>query len=632
MTSILGHRFQITESGQLLGGYRIESLDIHLQPLIDEGLLGDTELQLVDLLGSLVGETSPVPLALLALAIRAPRIGHVCVDFNELLDAERRALMVLMSLDGHGDVDTTTVEAVASKLEAALLDSPLTRQELGSASVAVLDGRLFYLHRMWMEELHVFNQLSNAMTEVPRALNAAELVALDKFFEPGETDEIDYQRLGAERALTSRLTLISGGPGTGKTRTVARTLCALLQAHPQDEEPLVVRLAAPTGKAASRLAEAIQSEVQTAGLDELLTEQLFAIEPVTIHRLLQMKHDGTFQRNTANPVHADVVVIDESSMVSLSIMNSLLDAIDPSTRLILVGDPYQLASVDAGAVFGDIVRGVSASSSAEGASSLVVLQRTHRFSSESVTAQLAAAVVQGNSTEALSILGDHGEHSTTEVRWLPDEGAMGPQGISSSLIGQEAIKHAKVVIEAALEQRTHDALHELAGFKLLCGTRHGERGMHAWNRAIEAALKKEYRDLIRGEWYVGRPVIMNRNDYQLNLFNGEVGVTVATDDGVKVAFQDDDDIRLIDPILLTDVESQWAMTIHKSQGSEYRHAVVILPEPPSQILTRELLYTGLTRAKPQVTIAASATSVQLSIDTPVRRASGLTRRFTTQLH
>lgn len=607
---------------ELADNFQISELSSLLAPFIDAELFTDTELQLVDLLGSLVNETQPLPLCLLGLAIRAPRIGHVCVDLLDLTDVERRCFNEVI-----GEAPDSDGVDLVDRLTTALNSSPLLNATEPSAAIAVLDETLFYLQRMWKEEINVFQQLRAAMTQQDREIDAREAAALDEFFEPLPGNEVDYQRRGAERALTSRLTLISGGPGTGKTRTVARTLCVLLKSHADTNKNLVVRLAAPTGKAASRLAEAIQAEVENTGLEESLTQQLFALEPVTIHRLLGVNHDGSFQRNADTPIVADVIVVDESSMVSLSTMNSLIDAIAPTTRLILVGDPYQLASVDAGAVFGDIVRGITSTANADQNSALVVLQRTHRFSQDSVTAKLATAVVAGETRDALEVLDQFGSSPDSEVRWLPNEGHISVGGIEQTTVGLEALDHASTVIEAARNQQPDEALALLASFKILCGTRHGERGMYQWNHAIEAGLRDRYHDLIRGQWYVGRPVIMTRNDYQLNLFNGEVGVTVETDDGVKVVFQDGESLRFVDPILLTDVESQWAMTIHKSQGSEYGHAVVVLPEPPSPILTRELLYTGLTRAKPRVTIAATVTSIQLSIDTPVRRASGLTRRF-----
>jgi exodeoxyribonuclease V alpha subunit len=431
----------------------------------------------------------------------------------------------------------------------------------------------------------------------------------------------DRQRLAAEAALTRRLVVLAGGPGTGKTRTVARLLAAAHDAAARAGTRLDVALAAPTGKAAARMTEAVHHEVAVAMLADDLAASLLATEATTIHRLLGRTSGVEFRHDRANPLAADIVVVDEASMVSLPLMARLLDAVRPDARLVLVGDPYQLASIEAGAVLGDVAGGTAVARPRTGAlvDSVIVLERVHRFGADSTIAALATAIRDGDADAALALL----QAGRDDVRWIrPDDRASLAQL-------ERTVRDASVaVVRAALDGDEQAGLAAAADLKVLAATRRGPGGTYDWRERIERAVgRAEPRAKIGWRYYTGRPVIITRNDYLNGLMNGDTGLVVQHDGEAQVVFPAGEGPRWFHPSQLSAVETWWSMTIHKSQGSEYRHAVVSLPAAPSPILTRELLYTAVTRAKQQVTLVASEEAVRAAIGRPVSRASGLLDRL-----
>jgi exodeoxyribonuclease V alpha subunit len=379
-----------------------------------------------------------------------------------------------------------------------------------------------------------------------------------------------------------------------------------------------VALAAPTGKAAARLEEAVHEEAAGLDVSDAVRAQLLAAQASTLHRLLGWRPDShsRFRHHRGNRLPHDVVIVDETSMVSLSLMARLVEAVRPQARLVLVGDPGQLTSIEAGAVLGDIV-GPAADVPAAG---IVVLDRVHRFGGAIAT--LAEAIRRGDADATLEAL----SAAPDEVTWLPVD----PEARDAlTPVHDGAVAAARAVIDAAREGDARKALAALASFRVLCAHRRGPYGVATWTDRIERWLASEVEGFgAEGQWYVGRPLLVTENDYGLRLYNGDTGVVVATETGrISAAFERRGEVVELSPSRLAAVDSVYAMTIHKSQGSQFDAAAVLLPDPTSHILTRELLYTAVTRARERLILAGTEEAVRAAVARPVARASGLRWRL-----
>ena len=434
-------------------------------------------------------------------------------------------------------------------------------------------------------------------------------------------------RLG--RALTPGVSIIAGGPGTGKTHTVARLLAVAHLVAEAEGRNLNVALAAPTGKAAQRMKDAVRAEVPALEVSGTITASLAralaGTDATTIHRLLGWLPGPRFDHDRRNPLPHHLVIVDETSMVSLPLMARLLDAVRPEARLVLVGDPYQLASIEAGTVLADVVGPAGESSGdqrpAQSALSgrVTVLRRMHRFGADSTIAALAEAIRVGEADAALALL----EGSHADLSWVGDTDRDGVDRIRD-LVVDAGVELAT----AALRGDAGASLAAANRLKVLAATRRGFLGLHDWSERIEVAVGARVPQLQSARrWYVGRPVIVTGNDRVNRVANGDVAVVVSHDGGMDAAFAGEEGVRYLAPSRLDRVETWWAMTIHKSQGSEFPHAVVSLPQAASPILTRELLYTAVTRARDQLTIVGSEAALRAAIDRPVARASGLRDRL-----
>ena len=543
----------------------------------EAGVLAAADLHVALRLAELAGEQDEAVTVAAALAVRAPRLGHVYVDIATIRESA--------TVDTEEPVDLTTLPWPEDWLE-RLARSPLVAvgEAPGEQRPLRLVGSSLYLDRYWREERQVAADL--------RALMGDELARVDagRLFESGR------QREAAETALRRRFAVIAGGPGTGKTTTVARTVALLLE----QGDPLVA-LAAPTGKAAARLSEAVHEEAANLDVDEGVRERLLGLEASTLHRLLGWR-PGTrsrFRHDRGNRLPHDVVIVDETSMVSLSLMARLVEAVRADARLILVGDPGQLTSIEAGAVLGDIV-----DPAGEG---IVVLDRVYRYG-EGVGA-LADAIRAGDADAAVAALAG--------VTWIADPAdAVDP-------LRDAALGSARAVTAAAREGDGAAAIEALGAFRLLCAHRHGPYGVSSWTARIEAWLGGE-----ADEWYVGRPLLVTENDYALRLYNGDTGVVIAAGDGqVSAAFERGREIVEFSPTRLAAVDTVYAMTVHKSQGSQFGTAAVLLPDPTSPILTRELLYTAVTRARRHLILVGAEEAIRAAVARPVARASGLRSRL-----
>ncbi len=612
-----------------------------LRPFVDAGVLDAAPVHVAAAIARTIPTTSDDVLLAAALAVRATLLGHVCVELARAATLVTAAPGGDESADDQGDdgddrsaLPWPTLErwAAALRMSDAVVvpgaDGGGAPRPAAGADVRPLvwDGRRVYLERYWRYERAVGDDLARRVTTATTATttSAGLEAALDRFFGPADPLEPDLQRRAAAAALTRSLAVVAGGPGTGKTRTVARLLAAAHQLAQDEGRTLQVALAAPTGKAAARMTEAVHRAVAEAALPPALTASVLAAEASTLHRLLGVRDDVRFRHDHADPLPHDLVVVDETSMVALPLMARLLDALRPDARIVLVGDPNQLASVEAGAVLGDLV-GPAAASAGEPpagplAPAIVVLRRVHRFAADSAIAVLADAVRTGDADRALAALRDADDAEARRID--PSD----PRALRE--LHAEVAANAAAVAGAALAGDGEAGLHLATEVKVLCATRYGPLGSTAWTSEIERAAARLVDDLaVAREWYVGRPIIVTRNDYLTGVFNGDTGLVVRRAGRPTVAFPSADGLRHLAPSQLDAVETWWAMTIHKSQGSEFAHAVVSLPSGGSGILTRELLYTGITRAKQRVSIVADEQTLRTAIARPIARASGLRDRF-----
>ncbi|WP_170296880.1 exodeoxyribonuclease V subunit alpha [Pseudactinotalea terrae] len=551
-----------------------------------------------------------------ALAVRAVRQGSVCLDLGgsrvrELLDQEWEV----------------------EEWRAALLSSTLVR-EPGNDAVTplVLDANRLYLDRYWAEEGQVVRDLRERGATAPSSADGLDEI-LHRYFPasidgPASAsggDTFAEQRAAAEAACRGWTTVITGGPGTGKTTTIAGLLGVLIESDPS----LRIALAAPTGRAAARMGEAV---TETTGQRWFpagpVTDRVMAVAESarTLHRLLGAVPGRPFRHNRSNRLPYDVVVVDETSMVSLTMMARLLDAMRPHARLVLVGDADQLASVDAGAVLGDLVTGLDMG---EESAQVRRLLHSHRFGGR--IGGLAAAIRDGDADRAVELL--------TTSSAADDEDAGVVELVTIDDVEEMLIDHAVALQEAASGDAGAAAvIRVLDQHRLLCAHREGPFGEGYWNRRIERALGARQRHSL-GTWYVGRPVIVTENDYGLGLYNGDLAVVLPVDDPersrlVAAVASGGADPKLIPVGRLPEVRSAHAMTVHRSQGSQVDEVTVLLPEDGSRLLTRQLLYTAVTRAKSRVRVVTgndrerAAAAVRAAVGETAPRASGLAERLT----
>ncbi len=506
----------------------------------------------------------------------------------------------------------------------------------GQRRPMILHDNMLYIHRYWSYEKKLAELLTaRSGGELPDEYRAAALDIVNRLFPERAPGGPDWQKLAVLSALHSGLLVISGGPGTGKTRTVTAIMAALVELDMlmNDTDGLVICMCAPTGKAASRLGESVASASAELDLAARVVEAMPS-RAHTIHRLLGSGNvPGSFRFNSENPLPCDVVIVDEASMVDLPLMAHLVEALSPSARLVLLGDRDQLASVEAGCVLRDICMGEKLCSYSDAfvkraleagekvepgrggdacplRDSMITLEYNYRFRDSSGIDELAAAVNRGDFQEVRDILvSDRFSH----VNFVSDRDMR-----LSRLLDESAGEFAGRLLNAASPE---EAIDSMEGMKILCGVRHGGAGVKNINsyvgeRFFMAAGMKIYR---------GMPVIINRNDYRLELFNGDTGIIWPDASGtLKAWFRfGKDDMRSYAVSRLPAFETAWAVTVHRSQGSEFRRALIVLPPESGRMPGRELLYTAITRAREGVTVWGSWNGLRACVETPARRDSGL---------
>jgi exodeoxyribonuclease V alpha subunit len=593
-------------------------------------------------------------LLLAALASQQLGQGDICVDLQRATTTPAQLFPHPPRTDNIDSPLNWLQQQSLQQLLTALHDSNVvSRTAKTDSAPLVLDDNLLYLRRYYHYESDVAAQISERLGH-PVATPSQLGERLSNLFPPRTDNQPDWQKIACALASRSAFTLITGGPGTGKTTTVVRLLGLLQSVAMEQGKPLRIRLAAPTGKAAARLKASISSAIAGLPLAENICDEIPA-DVSTLHKLLGSRPDSRrFRHDRHNPLHADLVVVDEASMMDLEMTASLLDALRPDTRLILIGDKDQLASVEAGAVLGNLCQGadegqynsdtvrwlaehcnVDVSAFAGHGSALsqqvAMLRVSHRFSAESGIGELARAVNAGDRDQIGAVWQkNHSDIEQLSLATLHDS--------TLTRLAVEGYRHYLTQLAALRPQQAEQidpwasaVLDSFDDFQLLCALREGDAGVSGLNRRIARSL--HHAGLIsRSEgWYEGRPVIMTRNDYQLGLMNGDVGVTLnvaGTDQPamLRVAFRlPDGRISLVLPSRLDAVESVYAMTVHKSQGSEFRHAALVLPES-HQPVSRELLYTAITRARQRFTLAGTVAALAQPAR-PTVRASGLAKRL-----
>ncbi len=506
--------------------------------------------------------------------------GHSCIQ----IDDEAKTLIIEsgLALKDTNSHDTTT-----------------------TLPLAIEQDRL-YLHRYWLYESRLAQQLSK-ITQL-KVSNKPKTTAdfstlLDKYF--GNSETIDWQRAAATMAINQAFCMITGGPGTGKTTTVVKIL-ALLQEL--SDQPLLIALAAPTGKAAMRLQESI-------GFNKAALPCIAAIKSAipesvtTLHRLLGAKPPSPyFHHNAKQPLVYDLVVVDEASMVDLALMSKLVDALKPGARLILLGDKDQLASVESGTVLADLTTALPQQT--------LELQKSHRFDED--IKNLATAINQQQDLEAWRLLQTGNKNIALLETDLID------------YISKQQIDYLRLITARAEFSDIYKAFNR---FQALCATRLGKNSVSDINHAVELSLSNKKLIHLSGLWYCGRPIMITQNNAALQLYNGDIGICLRDkeqEDQLRVFFQRaDGSIKKYLPARIPHCETVFAMTIHKSQGSEFEEVLIILPETISPVLTKELLYTAITRAKKTIKLVANEAVFFSTVRQRVQRVTGLINRFST---
>lgn len=574
------------------------------------------DIQFANFLQRLAHGPDPNLFAAAALLSQSTRAGHTCLSL-ESAARDAGAFFGGKALNPDAWIKSLEKNPVVGKP--------------GDFSPIILDhsGRL-YLHRYYENQNTVANCVkARSIIDMKNQDLDHMRRELDRLFPCGKTNETDWQKIAAATAVLRKFCIISGGPGCGKTTTVAKILALIFSL--QKNNPPAIALAAPTGRAAARLMESLEQEISRLNIPKNLKDNL-PKKALTIHRLLWAGHGlAGFSKNKNNPLAIDTLIIDEASMVDLALMASLVDALPKHARLILLGDKDQLASVAPGSVLGDLCLDTNPlffsksfaqileKATGENISlkenvgqitdSIVQLRKNYRFALDSGIGAIANAVVDNQPEKVVAAISKHPEIIFTDLK--------NPGDVQKLLAPYIATGFADYMSAATPEQ----SLKKFGRFRILCAVRQGPFGVYAANRLTESVLANK--GLLRPKdfpWYEKRPIVINKNDYSLDLFNGDTGCFINN----KAVFSGSGQkLRQISKSMLPEHETAFAMTVHKSQGSEFDSILLILPEQASPVLTQELVYTAITRARNHLHIAGTISALESAVKTPTSRPSGL---------
>ena len=610
------------------------------QPFINAEVFAATEIhaaqRITNATFSTTGNTASfIDYLSVAIAVWAPVNGHVCIDLENVRQQVRDELG-----SAKEDIDQELQDELVWPSPAdwrqhlatnplVFVPEPNNLDHVDYTKPLVLFGNMLYLTRQWADEGLVAIALRTRLTATPTSLPAQADSWISDVFENGPKD---YQAQAVEKALTHNTTVLLGGPGTGKTYTIAGMLHAFYSEHASNstdgnDNPLRVAIAAPTAKAARQVTTSVGLSLALPHFPQTHADLIGGVTKTssTIHRLLGWSpgNRGRFAHHAQNFLPYDIVIIDEVSMVSLPLMARLLEALAPATKLVLVGDPQQLKSVEAGAVLPDI-----ASLHADGKYPITKLLTNRRQADEkdpnkvNDIGQLATSISEANLSQkdADDVL-DFIKKNTNEITFIALPGASAEPSKSSQVLTQldtylngyrDALNHAK-------QGKDLEALDSLASVRVLCGHREGPYGVSTWNNLVARTIGVS---TTRGA--VGQPLLNTRNDLRTGLVNGDTGIVVNTKTGRKVVFSTQE--QKFEPSALEDIEVAFATTIHKSQGSEYHTVIVVVPPVGSPLLRRELLYTAVTRARKHLVLIASDDAITSAVMSTINRASGLAAR------
>lgn len=565
-----------------------------LRTFNDAGVLVSADVHVATRFGRLLEEDREPVLLAAALAVAAVRHGSVCVD--------------LATVAEHPVEDGVSLDWPSpEEWLAEVAGSPLVREQ-----VLRLEGTLLYLDRYWREEGQVCDDLVARLSRRPPEVDEDLLEqGIARVFPLAGYDE---QRTAVLTAARQWTTVLTGGPGTGKTTAVAGLLTLVAEQQlVHHGRPPRIALCAPTGKAAGRLQEAV-AEAAAGLADPADRARVQGLTASTLHRLLGWRPDSStrFRHDRGNRLPYDVVVVDEASMVSLTMMARLLEALRPDTRLVLVGDPDQLSSVEAGAVLADLVAGLATLE----ASPVVALHTTHRFGATIGT--LAEALRQQDADAVLATLAD----GAADLEFIDPDDAPAMAGLLDDVVaGATRMRRAAEAGDAEA------ALVELAGHRLLCAHREGPYGVSHWNRQVELGVSDRLGVATYDEWYAGRPILITTNDRGQRLSNGDMGVALRLEEDRLRVVLAEPERRELAPSRLSEVQTVHAMTVHKAQGSQAGTVTVVVPPEDSRLLSRELFYTAVTRAQSRLRVIGKPDWVRAAVSRNVQRASGLEARL-----
>lgn len=603
-----------------------------LYRLKDKGQLSLLDIHFSQFIQGMEGKDNAELLLAAALVSSYTRQGNICLNLqslekNTLLDAADgdKAIICPRLDDWIGSLRGCNTVGRPGEYKPLILD----------------DGYRLYLYRYREYQHKLANFIKECIKDDELPVDIPLLQRrLDSLFPEENAGEINWQRIAAFAALKNRFCVISGGPGTGKTTAVVKILCLVQELEYTHKKRIAI--ATPTGKAAARLQEIIKYSRETIDCPETIKESI-PEKALTIHRLLRsIPNSPYFKYTRGNPLPVDVLIVDEASMVDMALMAKLVLALPRHAKLILLGDKDQLASVEAGAALGDICNtavidnfskefsqtlrdatgyNVKASEGANNKStfsdSIIQLKKNYRFGLQSGIYRLSMAVNNGDGDEALRLLKSE---KFDDISWqkLPEPNALGKTMKKHSMEGYSSYLRS---------EDTLNALHMFDNFRILCALRNGYYGVRPINVLVEKALEEQGHIRLNDRWYARRPIMITRNDYSLRLFNGDIGIILPDPDKngeLRAFFQGEDGVlKKFFHLSLPEHETVFAMTVHKSQGSEFERVLLILPDIESPVLTRELIYTAVTRAKKGIEIWGNENVFRSAVSRCIDRSSGL---------